>query len=144
MTRPARRSRLPLLFASTAAMVAGLAGCGETSDEDQAISAAENFFAALADVDAAQACELNLGDDGQPLDEEHSDWQACLTAVDTWANSVAIPVGEELPEVTFESAEIDGETAHIPGSVPAEYGFVHAFDLRKVEGDWYVDGAWYL
>ncbi|NED94107.1 hypothetical protein G1H11_02155 [Phytoactinopolyspora alkaliphila] len=118
------------------------AGCG--SDEDRAISAAEDFFGALADVDAARACELNLGSDGNPLDNDHVDWQACVTGVETWANSVAIPVDSELPTVSFESVEITGETAHVSETVPAEYGFAYAYDLRLVDGSWYVDGAWYL
>ncbi|NDL55961.1 hypothetical protein [Phytoactinopolyspora mesophila] len=139
-----RTTRLPHLAALAAVALIGLASCSEGSDEDQAIGVAEDFFAALADVDAAEACELNLGDDGQPLDEDHHSWDVCLNAVETWANSVAIPVDEELPEVTFETAEIDGETAHIPDSAPAMYGFPYAFDLRNVDGDWYINGDWYL
>ncbi|WP_166350278.1 hypothetical protein [Phytoactinopolyspora limicola] len=128
-----------------AAAALTMSGCGGGSDEDRAVSAAEDFFAALAEVDAESACELNLGGDDHPLDDDHPDWDTCLTAVDTWANSVAIPVDEELPEVTFDSAEVDTstDTASVDGDVPAMYGFPYSFDLRKVDGDWYIDGDWY-
>ncbi|WP_129662587.1 hypothetical protein [Phytoactinopolyspora endophytica] len=132
----------------TAALVAAVATSGLllaacSSDEDKAAGAAEDFFAALKEVDAEWACELNLGADGGPLSEEHDDWQSCLDGVDRWASNTVMPADGELPDVSFDSAEIDGDTARVSES-PAEYSFMYPFGLTKVDGDWYVDGTWYL
>ncbi|NEE01410.1 hypothetical protein [Phytoactinopolyspora halotolerans] len=130
------------VLAGIPALALTLAGCGG-SDEDRAAGTAEDFFAALAEVDAEKACELNLGSDGQPLSEEHADWQSCLTGVDTWAGNTVMPADGELPEVSFDSVEIDGDTARLADSPPSEFSFMHAIDLRKVDEDWYIDGSWY-
>jgi hypothetical protein len=136
-------SRPPAVVAGAVVVGLLLAGCGGGSDEDQAISTAEDFFGAFADVDAERVCELNLGADGEPLSEDHEDWQRCLDAVDTWANNTMMPADGELPEASFESVEINGDTARISESPPDEYSFIFAFDLEKIDGDWYIDGSWY-
>lgn len=130
------------LLAAAVTTALALSGC--SSDEDDAISTAEDFFGALADVDAEKACKLNLGADGEALSEEHADWDSCLNGVDTWASNTVMPAGGELPTVSFDTVEIDGDTARVSESAPAEFGFVHPFGLEKFDGHWYVDGQWYL
>lgn len=121
-----------------------LAACSGEGDEDKAIGAAEGFFAALADVDPMAACELNIGADGRPLDEEHPDWEQCQAGFAMWADQAVMPAGGEIPVASFDTVEVTGDTAHISEHPPDEFQFIYTFDLKKVGDDWYIDGSWYL
>lgn len=137
----------PALGAVAAAALLGLAGCGETSTEEEVREVAAEYLEALADADP-EICELSSEAEQARIElvaaaESGEEAPSCETAIrDLYAElgDEGPSDAEELRELAHEveEAEVEAEERNaiiILGEGPLE----HFVSLVKEKGKWHVD-----
>jgi hypothetical protein len=132
-TRPKRLARAAVVVAALGALALTALGCGgdDKSDADQVKDVVADFYAALADGDGAQACDLVTG---SAKAQVSAGQESCEESVSQAAKRVDDELKEELRSIEIRDIKVEGKEA----TCTATANRVARVELKKQGDDWKI------